>query len=136
MAVVLASCGPQAAAPGPQGPQGTPPAGGTFTAACNSKGIDIPQRAPGMTYLVQCAAKCASDGINVWGSGPYTDDSGICKAAVHAGVLNNDAGGPVQLVFDAGGSSYKGSQQNGVTSQDYTRSTLASFWIKAAPAPQ
>jgi len=42
--------------------------------------------------LIKCPEECSkSDGI-VWGSGIYTDDSVICKAAIHAGILN-DVGG-------------------------------------------
>ena len=32
---------------------------------------------------------CVKNAANVWGSGVYTDDSSICKAAIHAGVIHD-----------------------------------------------
>lgn len=65
-----------------------------------------------------CSAQAASDSRYVWGSGPYTDDSGICVAAVHAGVIGRD-GGDVSLSHSAGLDSYSGSTANNVTTRDY-----------------
>lgn len=64
-----------------------------------------------------CDPSAISSG-SVWGTGIYTNDSKICRAALHAGMLNA-AGGPVtvQPLSDAG--SYQGSIQNGVSSSDY-----------------
>ncbi|EYD77868.1 hypothetical protein Rumeso_00595 [Rubellimicrobium mesophilum DSM 19309] len=54
----------------------------------------------------------------VWGSGPYTADSDICTAALHAGVLGVE-GGPVTANRVAPPSAYRGSAANGVTTSDY-----------------
>lgn len=56
---------------------------------------------------------------SVWGSGPYTDDSSVCTAAVHAGVITVAEGGPVTVEIAPGQESYKGSTANGVTTSDY-----------------
>jgi hypothetical protein len=56
----------------------------------------------------------------VWGSGPYTTDSRICAAAVHAGAISSEDGGDVDVVISAGLQSYKGSTKNGVTSGAWT----------------
>src|SRR5262245_46380178 len=58
----------------------------------------------------------------VWGSSPYTDDSQICPAAVHAGVLRAGQIGQVTVLTGIGQASFPGSQQNGVTSQSWTNS--------------
>ncbi len=50
----------------------------------------------------------------VWGSGPYTSDSAICAAALHAGVLT-PAGGTLRVVTEPGRQSYEGSARNGIT---------------------
>lgn len=64
---------------------------------------------------------CSADGVlgSVWGSGPYTDDSSVCTAAVHAGVLDRAKGGTVVAEIAAGQSAYTGSTANGVTTSDY-----------------
>jgi LCCL domain len=56
---------------------------------------------------------------NVWGTDTYTLDSSICTAAVHAGKIQLDAGGPVTVELRPGESSYKGSERNGIKTSDY-----------------
>ncbi len=55
----------------------------------------------------------------VWGSGTYSDDSSICTAAVHYGVIGFASGGTVTIEIRAGRSSYRGSTRNGVTTGDW-----------------
>ena len=55
----------------------------------------------------------------VWGTGVYTDDSSICTAAVHSGVITRDGGGVVSFEIQAGLPAYRGSGQNGVVSRDF-----------------
>ncbi len=64
---------------------------------------------------------CTANGAlgTVWGTGVYTDDSSICTAAVHAGLIRHSGGGAVIIEIRPGQSSYKGSSQNGVDSQGY-----------------
>ncbi len=59
-------------------------------------------------------------GGTVWGSGPYTDDSSIAAAAVHAGVLKNGQTGVVKVTVLPGEASYTGSSKNDVTTSDYS----------------
>ncbi len=56
---------------------------------------------------------------SVWGSGPYTDDSSICNAAVHAGRITREAGGPVTVFIHPGRQRYAGTAANGVTSSNF-----------------
>jgi len=62
----------------------------------------------------------SNDG-SVWGGGNgiYTDDSKLSTAAVHAGVLQVGQTADVKVTVVAGQSSYNGSSQNGVKSNDY-----------------
>lgn len=58
---------------------------------------------------------------DIWGTDSYTDDSSVCAAAAHAGVIGLAKGGVVTIVIGPGGSSYAGSTRNGVTSQRFGR---------------
>jgi len=55
----------------------------------------------------------------LWGTTEYTDDSRICPAAVHAGVITAADGGTVTIRFVEGRESYGGSTEHGVTSDEY-----------------
>lgn len=55
----------------------------------------------------------------VWGTDSYTDDSSICSAAVHAGLITARDGGVVTLRIHPGYSSYAGTNRNGVKTQSY-----------------
>ncbi|MET7400831.1 Hsp70 family protein [Dactylosporangium sp. NPDC005572] len=72
---------------------------------------------PGKTIGYDCPA----DGtiITVWGSGPYTTDSSVCTAAVHAGRITLASGGHVIIEISAGASSYEGSTQHDIVTQGY-----------------
>ena len=56
----------------------------------------------------------------LWGTGVHTDDSSVCTAAVHAGLITFASGGTVTIEIRPGRSSYTGSAgQGGVTSRDW-----------------
>lgn len=67
------------------------------------------------TYL--CPAGTISS--RLWGTDLYTDDSSICTAAVHAGLISARSGGMVTIEMRAGATSYRGTTRNGVTSAAY-----------------
>lgn len=58
-------------------------------------------------------------GGSVWGTDIYTDDSSICNAALHSGLITASSGGTVMIEIRAGQSSYTGSSRNGVGSGSY-----------------
>jgi hypothetical protein len=55
----------------------------------------------------------------VWGDGIYTDDSSVCTAAVHAGLITVAEGGRVVIEISAGLDAYEGATANGVTTLPY-----------------
>lgn len=55
---------------------------------------------------------------SVWGTDVYTDDSSICTAAVHAGVITTE-GGAVTVAIAPGQASYEASERNGVTASSW-----------------
>jgi hypothetical protein len=69
---------------------------------------------PQETYTCTCPAAGAPGAV--WGSGPYTADSDICTAALHAGVIGQQ-GGSVTAILRPGEASYAESTANGVTTQ-------------------
>lgn len=78
-----------------------------------------------------CACPEGSDGGgSVWGSGPYTGDSDVCRAAVHAGAIPA-TGGKINVTAAPGQDAYEGSAQNGVTSSRWG-SYGQSFEVAAA----
>ena len=64
---------------------------------------------------------CAAGGPlgSVWGTRTYTDDSSVCSAAVHAGLITVAKGGKVTMTVAEGRQTYEGTEANGVTSSDY-----------------
>ncbi len=56
---------------------------------------------------------------SVWGSNPYTDDSSICTAAVHAGRIQQASGGPVTVFVHPGRANFTGTEANGVRSSNF-----------------
>lgn len=87
------------------------------------------------TINVLCPAGDAAG--RVWGTDTYTDDSSICSAALHAGIITAGQGGAVALRGTGAQPSYVGSSRNGVASDSY-QSWPNSFTVSApvaAPAP-
>jgi hypothetical protein len=84
----------------------------------------------------QFTFNCAPNGslaATVWGTDVYTDDSSVCKAAVHAGVIRLAQGGTVAVTILAGRTAYQGSTRNGVTTEGYG-SWSGSFSVAPAGA--
>ena len=71
----------------------------------------------GARFLYNCPRAAPTRGI--WGTDVYTDDSSVCTAAVHAGLIKVASGGKVTIQMLDGQSSYRGSKRNGVASQPY-----------------
>ena len=74
-----------------------------------------------------------ANGGSVWGSNPYTADSQIARAAVHAGVLKPGESGVVRVTILPGQQSYGGSVKNGVSTFQYG-SFFLSYRIEGAAA--
>lgn len=69
--------------------------------------------------LLSCTCPVGfSEKSPVWGTGTYSGDSYICKAALHAGATTR-SGGRVAIQTLSDQSSYLGSTHNGVTTFDY-----------------
>lgn len=103
---------PDAETSDPAGPEAAP---GSWT----TNGDAVLAAADADVAVYECADASEADlARQVWGVGPYTGDSSVCVAAVHAGVITRD-GGTVEVIAEPGRDSYEGSTSNGVTTSDW-----------------
>jgi hypothetical protein len=71
----------------------------------------------GDRFVFQCPPGGRDSGI--YGTDTYTDDSFVCVAAVHVGLITIAAGGAVTIELTPGLASYAGSLRNGVESSNW-----------------
>jgi len=98
-----------AAQPQPVAPQ-------VIEAGCSFNATQI-RDAAGSAHVVSCPPGCANQG-GLWGTDVYTGDSGICRAAIHSGLISPN-GGSVVVVLEVGRPAYRGTTRNGIQSSDY-----------------
>lgn len=89
----------------------------TQLSLCPANAVSL--RGTGQSLRCACPASATGSG-NVWGTNIYTDDSNICRAAVHAGAIG-PSGGEVLLRILPGRTSYDGSRHNGILTNNYGR---------------
>lgn len=65
---------------------------------------------------------CPPNGIpgDLWGVETYTDNSSVCTAAVHVGLITFDTGGTVTIKIGPGEAYYEAGVRNQVVSKRYT----------------
>jgi hypothetical protein len=85
-------------------------------AGCSFTARDIHAEV-GTTHVVSCPEGCADQGSWLRGTDVYTGDSGICRAAIHSGLIPK-TGGTVAVILDRGHPAYRGSVRNGIHSSD------------------
>jgi hypothetical protein len=101
-----------------------------FNAKCESTASQIYFRGdPGSVYMVQCPSECSATNYIVTGTGVYTANSSICKAAIQSGVIT-DEGGPIILTKTYGQNKYFATLIRNISSQtsNYQKS---SFFISS-----
>ena len=67
---------------------------------------------------LECPRNCASESFPIYGSGLYTDNSSICKAAIHSGIIKDSEGGKIEINLEPGKSSYIGSSAFNIDNLD------------------
>jgi hypothetical protein len=87
----------------------------------------------GERFRFRCPPGKAAPG-QVIGSGPYTDGSSICAAAVHAGVIRTASGGLVTIEVRPGEAHYAASWSHYVQSESYDAPWRGSF-VVVSPEP-
>lgn len=69
-----------------------------------------------------------------WGTDIYTDDTRICPAAVHAGLITA-SGGIVSIEIRPGETSYRGTARNGTSTQDHGGFVGSYVFVSPIPIP-
>jgi hypothetical protein len=104
------------------------PGGSTWTATASAfRGNN------GSRYVYTCPSYGTASSI--WGTDVYTDDSSVCTAAVHVGLITLAGGGTVTIEIRPGETSYAASTRNGITSNTWG-SWSGSFVVVAATPAQ
>ena len=89
-----------------------------------------PANAKTVTSSLNCSCSAAQTKSGaVWGSAIYTDDSSVCRAALHAGIISN-AGGVVKIEIRPGQNSYNASSANGVSTTKYGKWGRSFVFVK------
>ena len=107
------------------------PTGPVIEAGCSYDARQLEGK-DGTAFRVSCPASC--DKGSVYGTGIYTADTSICRAAVHAGAIPAE-GGTVTVVLQPGRLGYRGSDQNDIESRDYGRYSRSFAIVTAGRAP-
>jgi hypothetical protein len=84
----------------------------------------------GARFVYECPAGGPPN--TIWGTDVYTDDSSVCSAGVHVGLITVAGGGNVTIEIRPGQQSYAASTRNGITSISYG-SWSGSFVVVGAP---
>jgi hypothetical protein len=108
------------------GGAGTPGAsGGTSSGSTLAPATNIDWNRRGLEWRGKhgqhVPLSCPPNGVvrEIWGTDTYTDDSAICVAAVHAGVITLQNGGRVVIEIMPGQDSYTGSARNRFSSSNF-----------------
>ena len=83
----------------------------------------------GSAFRFMCPPGCANNGGAIYGTGIYTEDSNICKAAVHSGIINNNSGGWIVLTRAYGWKKFPGTIKNEVQSLQLEDERKAAFTL-------
>ena len=66
-----------------------------------------------------CPSDCAKVKAGVYGSGIYTDNSSLCRAAIHSGALIDSEGGIIEVRIEPGKKNYLSSTKHNVETLDF-----------------
>jgi len=122
---------PASAAPAAAGGVLSNDAGAAVALQCAQTARDVPGN-QGTSWYMKCPAACA-EARPIWGTEIFTDDSSVCRAAVHAQAISPSEGGLILVTWAPAQATYVGTTRNGVTSQDYG-SWGRSFFVQAVDA--
>ncbi len=84
----------------------------------------------GKKFRVNCPKACGQNEGLVIGTMIYHDDSYVCKAAIHSGVIDEN-GGDLILTIGNGQQFYPNSKQNGIQSANREEGTKSMVFTKA-----
>ena len=88
----------------------------------------------GETFSYECPADGAA--ATIWGTEEYTDDSSVCTAGVHVGLITLEDGGTVEIEIAPGLDEYSASEGHGIDSGDYGPYDPAFTFTDDQPEPK
>jgi hypothetical protein len=71
----------------------------------------------GASGLITCPSGC--EVAATWGTDIYSDDSSLCTAAAHAGVIDLEEGGTFIVTIEEGQEEYEGTERNDISTADW-----------------
>ncbi|XP_077974364.1 uncharacterized protein LOC120347949 isoform X1 [Styela clava] len=71
-------------------------------------------------FNIICPGGCGVVTDRLWGDMMYTDDSYLCAAAIHGGMIKDSIGGEVHVIKAGVQNGFKGKNRNGVISSGYS----------------
>ena len=87
----------------------------------------------GKSYACGCSASALPDvalgATPIYGTSIYSDESNLCMAAMHAGVLKPNTAARIVVQMVASPAVFRGTTQNGVKSQVSATATTAAFRV-------
>ncbi len=86
----------------------------------------------GERFTYVCPAN-GSLNSRLYGTDAYTDDSSICTAAVHSGLITRQAGGVVTIQIKPDAGSYTASTRNGISSRSYGAWRGSFVFVRSEP---
>lgn len=98
-----------------------------WTSRLTSMGLDKTDNVS-KVYDFYCQPAAEITHAPIWGTNTYTVNSGICSAAVHAGMISQ-SGGVVSVELLPGKEFYTGSSKNEVVSQDRDGTDLSFTFV-------
>ncbi len=101
----------------------------TFNAKCDTTAKNIYFRGdPGSIFLVNCPSDCSNIKSSIIGTGVYSIDSSICRAALQSGVISNE-GGNLTLVKTYGQNKYFSNNVRSISSLESNYLKISFFVI-------
>ena len=101
-----------------------------FTVTCDDLGNkEVFRGDPGSLYLIVCPPGCARSPGNIWGTGIYTSNSNICRAAIHSGVIGGDKKETFIMSRTYGLKYYHDSDQNNIQSTQHVEKWPVSIYF-------
>ncbi len=79
----------------------------------------------GNTYACMCPS--SPPAATIYGTAVYSNDSNICVAAIHAGVLRKGVNGQVVLQVVSSPPVFRGKTQSGIKSEAWPKPTASAF---------
>src|SRR5262249_8785682 len=92
----------------------------TMASPLDSKSFTVASTGPTCpTSYPDVSVTGVTSGGTVWGSGPYTDDSNLAMAGVHAGLISVGQSATIHRTSTGSTNNYVASTRNGVTTSNW-----------------